>query len=417
MVIEGVEILEGPSDFIVIPPANEAVFTCNVSEGALPTWRINGIIYLRAQQYPTGHVLDGIHLNVTMPANGSEYICLIIFLNGTAVGSDPGFLLIADVPDMVPCVMVDISSISAKPQFPAQPTQFSFTLNWGVPFANFDPILNYTIITSCSENTVCPVTHVTCSDVTTFDISYTLPIITVNYTISITAGNTVGSSDPVIRILAAPNQVQSVSVTCAPVDLVNECTVVWNPLAYGTNAVPLPILYLVSYSGINITADSNTVMSSPHVFTLPAVDGSVIVSVTAYNDFGSGGTSLGVQDTIMSPVVQGTTLMLLEGNTPAETYSVEVECDISPSSTADYCEVIARNDDSTLSASATIMGDMATVTVNGLVCEQTYSIVAGGIVTNDVLMVRTLDGPRFHMETIVALACPVIISTTAMTMK
>ena len=91
----GVEILEGPSDFIVIPPANEAVFTCNVSEGALPTWRINGIIYLRAQQYPTGHVLDGIHLNVTMPANGSEYICLIIFLNGTAVGSDPGFLLIA----------------------------------------------------------------------------------------------------------------------------------------------------------------------------------------------------------------------------------------------------------------------------------------------------------------------------------
>ena len=69
------------------------------------------------------------------------------------------------------------------------------------------------------------------------------------------------------------------------------------------------------------------------------------------------------------------------------------------------------------SASATIMGDMATVTVNGLVCEQTYSIVAGGIVTNDVLMVRTLDGPRFHMETIVALACPVIISTTAMTMS
>ena len=73
---------------------------------------------------------------------------------------------------------------------------------------------------------------------------------------------------------------------------------IYQPLAYGTNAVPLPILYLVSYSGINITADSNTVMSSPHVFTLPAVDGSVIVSVTAYNDFGSGGTSLGVQDTI-----------------------------------------------------------------------------------------------------------------------
>ena len=111
-------------------------------------------------------------------------------------------LIYSDVPDMVPGVMVDISSISATPQFPAQPTQFSFTLNWGIPFANFDPISNYTIITSCSDNTVCPVTHVTGSDVTTLDISYTLPIITVNYTISVTANNTVGSSDPVMRIFA-----------------------------------------------------------------------------------------------------------------------------------------------------------------------------------------------------------------------
>ena len=76
------------------------------------------------------------------------------------------------------------------------------------------------------------------------------------------------------------------------------CFAVSQDLAYGPNAVPLPILYLVSYSGINITADSDTVMSSPHVFTLPAVDGSVFVGVTAYNDFGSGGASLGVQDNI-----------------------------------------------------------------------------------------------------------------------
>ncbi|XP_065894750.1 mucin-22-like isoform X2 [Dysidea avara] len=118
----------------------------------------------------------------------------------------------------------------------------------------------------------------------------------------------------------------------------------------------------------------------------------------------------------VSPVVEGTTSMLLEEDTPAETYNVEVECDIRPSSTADYCEVIAHNDDSTLSASATIMDGMATVTVTGLVCEETYSIVAGGIITNDVMMVRTLDGPRFHMETITVAACPVVISTTAMIM-
>ena len=36
-------------------------------------------------------------------------------------------------------------------------------------------------------------------------------------------------------------------------------------------------------------------------------------------------------------------------NSPAEKYDLEVVCDIDPSSTADYCVVIARNDDSTFS--------------------------------------------------------------------
>ena len=69
----------------------------------------------------------------------------------------------------------------------------------------------------------------------------------------------------------------------------------------------------------------------------------------------------------------------------------------------------------TSSASAAIMNDMATVTVTGLVCEETYSIVAGGIITNGVMVDQTLDGPRFHMETILASACPVVITTTMMT--
>ena len=58
------------------------------------------------------------------------------------------------------------------------------------------------------------------------------------------------------------------------------------------------------------------------------------------------------------------------------------------------------------------MNHMATVTVTGLVCEETYSIIAGGIITNDVMIDRTLDGPRFHTETILASACPVVITTT-----
>ena len=111
------------------------------------------------------------------------------------------FVFLIAVPNMVPGVMVDVSSVSAAPQPPAQPTQFNLTLNWRAPFDNFDPILNYTIITTCSDAS-CPVTHVTRSNVTTLDISYNIPITAVNYTISITASNTVGTSDPTIRILA-----------------------------------------------------------------------------------------------------------------------------------------------------------------------------------------------------------------------
>ena len=91
----GIEILDGPSDFILVPPETEAVFSCNVGDGGLPSWRINGTLFARTDQYPVGHVLDGMYLNVTMPVNGSEYICVIIFLNGTADESDPAFLYIA----------------------------------------------------------------------------------------------------------------------------------------------------------------------------------------------------------------------------------------------------------------------------------------------------------------------------------
>jgi len=88
-------ILEGPSDFIVIPPANEAVFSCNLTEGALPVWRINGTLFVRNEVFPAGHVLDGFNLNVTMPVNGTPYGCVLFFLNGSASESEPAFLYIA----------------------------------------------------------------------------------------------------------------------------------------------------------------------------------------------------------------------------------------------------------------------------------------------------------------------------------
>ena len=58
-----------------------------------------------------------------------------------------------------------------------------------------------------------------------------------------------------------------------------------------------------------------------------------------------------------------------------------------------------------------IMDDVATVTVSSLQCEGTYSITAGGIIDS------TLDGPRFHTETVIAGACPVIPSTTSLCKK
>ena len=54
---------------------------------------------------------------------------------------------------------------------------------------------------------------------------------------------------------------------------------------------------------------------------------------------------------------------------------------------------------------------MATVTISQLVCEQMYTITAGGIIMN---LDYELIGPRFYGETISAPACP-IPSTTSFT--
>ena len=59
----------------------------------------------------------------------------------------------------------------------------------------------------------------------------------------------------------------------------------------------------------------------------------------------------------------------------------------------------------------------ATVTVNGLQCQGTYSITAGGILTTDGVMDQTLEGPRIHLETIIASPCLAMSSTTTLTGK
>ena len=54
----------------------------------------------------------------------------------------------------------------------------------------------------------------------------------------------------------------------------------------------------------------------------------------------------------------------------------------------------------TLSGSATIINNMATVTVMNLQCQQTYTITAGGILSNGMLV-----GPQFSGGVITAGSC------------
>ena len=60
--------------------------------------------------------------------------------------------------------------------------------------------------------------------------------------------------------------------------------------------------------------------------------------------------------------------------------------------------------------SPAIMNGMATVTISQLICEQMYTITAGGI-TNDSQLV----GPRFRRETINASSCPPMSTTSSST--
>ena len=57
---------------------------------------------------------------------------------------------------------------------------------------------------------------------------------------------------------------------------------------------------------------------------------------------------------------------------------------------------------------APITGDMAKVTFDSLVCEQTYTIAAGGVDSATELV-----GPRIVMETVTASACTVRLTTSS----
>ena len=92
---------------------------------------------------------------------------------------------------MVGNILIDISTVNID-------NNVNFTLNWDEPFDNFDPIVNYTITINCNDAS-CPVmftvtaTSASVSFIT--DLSMMTPL-------SVTATNTVGTSDPTTIITA-----------------------------------------------------------------------------------------------------------------------------------------------------------------------------------------------------------------------
>ena len=58
---------------------------------------------------------------------------------------------------------------------------------------------------------------------------------------------------------------------------------------------------------------------------------------------------------------------------------------------------------------------MATVTVSGLACEETYFIKAGGISLNNGATEQTLVGPRFlGMDYYTASSCPIMLTMSTL---
>ena len=91
---------------------------------------------------------------------------------------------------MVPSVTGYVSNINEN--------NVTFTLSWGEPFNNLDPIVNYTV--SCSGDVTCP---------PTFSITKNAIIITnlttmTTYTFSVVATNSVGSGEAGEVMIATP---------------------------------------------------------------------------------------------------------------------------------------------------------------------------------------------------------------------
>ena len=82
----------------------------------------------------------------------------------------------------------------------------NFTLSWGEPFNNLDPIVNYTV--SCSGDVTCPPNFITTDNTTRSYTITNLPFMT-NYTFSIVATNSFGSGKAAVVMITTPGKVMT----------------------------------------------------------------------------------------------------------------------------------------------------------------------------------------------------------------
>ena len=92
---------------------------------------------------------------------------------------------------MVGDIVIDVDTVIVN-------TGVNFTVNWDEPFANFDPIVNYTITINCSDAS-CPVMFTVAATSASVNFITDLSMIT---PLSVTASNTVGTSDPTTIMIA-----------------------------------------------------------------------------------------------------------------------------------------------------------------------------------------------------------------------
>ena len=106
------------------------------------------------------------------------------------------------IPWRIPNVRFGIESIDINGN------NVTLTLNWGEPFNNFDPIVNYTV--SCSGDVTCPPNFTTDNATRSYAI-INLTLMT-NYIFSVVATNSIGSGEAGVVMITTPGKVMYVYI-------------------------------------------------------------------------------------------------------------------------------------------------------------------------------------------------------------